>query len=61
MDKIQPLIQYSKFPKYHQNKPKYIFFFNSFTIYAILLNKDFNFLKRFDTGEQRKHCVQNVI
>ena len=61
MDKIQPLIQYIlnflNTIKISQN----IFVFNSFTIYAILLNKDFNFLKRFDTGEQRKHCVQNVI
>ena len=62
MDKIQQFIQYSKYPKSHQNKPKY-FFFNSFAIYArhALLNKDFNFLKRFDTREQRRHCVQNVI
>ena len=60
MGKIQPLIQYSKYPESHQNKPKY-FFFNSFTIYALLLNKDFNFLKRFDTREQRNYYVQNVI
>ena len=48
-----------------------MYIFNSFAIYAILLNKDFNFLKRFDTGEQTecnlikrniftsiKHCKQ---
>ena len=55
---IKRLIQYSKYPKSHQNKP---IFFNAFAIYAILFNKDFNFLKCFDTGGQREHCVQNVI
>lgn len=56
MDKIKPFIQYSENPKSHQNEPKQSVFF-LIPLPFILLNKDFNVLKHFDSRARSKKTI----